>query len=366
MSGGEVPTPVEVRVSEQPCLQPHHSSFRVVRWCAVVGWLTWALSVGLLWGQHRAGVLHPVALPFALLVAMTVTAALVGTVGGLWRLLRGPRCRAAAAWALACFLPLGLWTGLTVYTVSLAAAGESFPKSIISDIAGMAVASLMEGQAKLTYPHRLESQRLLMFYDDRITDPHKDLEAMDRHVAALEALIGKPLRAKIHWVRGEVLGQQRFAIRGLVLGSSHSPSDWATADNPTRLSVDRHELAHGVMHQFQPVDADPPSLLIEGWAEAQAGMTSQKRAAFAKESRDLWRERTGARPAQSYLRELTGEGWYHHVDGPIYSVGGAFAEFVFQKYGTKRFLRLYFACRPGRFEEECQGQLWGRVGRAGI
>jgi hypothetical protein len=54
-----------------------------------------------------------------------------------------------------------------------------------------------------TYPHRLESERLVMFYDDGLTDPERDLAAMDRHVARLEALTGSPLRAKIYWVRGE-------------------------------------------------------------------------------------------------------------------------------------------------------------------
>jgi hypothetical protein len=228
---------------------------------------------------------------------------------------------------------------------------------MVSDIAGMTIASLMEGQARLAYPHRLESERLVMFYDDRVTDPHKDLAAMDRHVAALEAVTGKLLRAKIHWVRGEVFGRRLMAIRGLVLGSSQSPVDWDTADHPFRLSVDRHELAHGVMYQLQPPDADAPTLLIEGWAEAYAGMTSRKRAELAKHSHDLWRERTAGGPAQSYLRELTGVAWYHRIDGPVYSVGGAFAEFLLRKYGVGRFLRLYFACRPGRFEEDCMAQL---------
>jgi hypothetical protein len=41
----------------------------------------------------------------------------------------------------------------------------------------------------------------------------------------------------------------------------------------------------------------------------------------------------------------------------VYSVGGAFAEFVLKKYGTEGFLRLYGACRPGRFEEQCLAQL---------
>jgi hypothetical protein len=61
--------------------------------------------------------------------------------------------------------------------------------------------------------------------------------------------------------------------------------------------------------------------------------------------------------AQSYLRDLTGPEWYHRLGGPVYSVSGAFAEFVQQKYGADRFLRLYFACRPERFEAECQAQL---------
>ncbi len=357
MNGGEFQTVAGVPAPPPRGPGSGRPGFRFARGCAVLGWCTWAASILLLWGQQRAGVLHPAAFLFALLLAVTLLAALVGTTSVQWRLLRGPRRRAAAAWGLACFLPLGLWMGLAVYTLRLATTGQSFPQNLCADLAGMAVASLMEGQAQVAYPHRLESQRLVMLYDDRVTDPHRDLEAMERHVAALEALTGQPLRAKIHWVRGEVFGRRQMAIRGLVLGSSHSPADWDTADHPLRLSVDRHELAHGVIHQLQPPDADAPTLLIEGWAEAQASMTFQKRAEFAKESRMLWRERTGAGPTQSYLRELTGPERYHRIDGPIYSVGGAFAEFVLKKYGTERFLRLYFTCRPGRFAEECLAQL---------
>jgi hypothetical protein len=50
---------------------------------------------------------------------------------------------------------------------------------------------------------------------------------------------------------------------------------------------------------------------------------------------------------------LIGAAWYHRVDGPVYSVGGAVAEFVLRRYDPGRFLRLDFACRPGRFEEAC-------------
>src|SRR5207237_7739584 len=106
--------------------------------------------------------------------------------------------------------------------------------------------------------------------------------------------------AESDWGRGEGFGRRQMAIRGLVLGSSQSPADWAMADHPFGLSVDRHELAHGVMHQLQPADVDPPTLLIEGWAEAHSGLIPQKQAEFALQSRELWRERAGVGPTASY------------------------------------------------------------------
>jgi hypothetical protein len=249
-------------------------------------------------------------------------------------------------------LPVGLWVAFGTYLLHLKSSGQS-PKNICVHIANMGAASLMEIKAAYTYPHRLESERLVMFYDDRVTNPQRDLEAMDQHVARLEALTGNPLREKIYWVRGELFGQQRIAVCGLALGSPSSPADWDT-ESHSNWSLDRHELAHAVIHQLQPPDSDAPTLLIEGWAEAQGGMSTQKRAEWAKLSHALWKERTGASPTQSYLRELTGPAWYHRIYSPVYSVGGAFAEFVVRKYGTERFLDLYFACRPGRFPEECE------------
>jgi hypothetical protein len=64
-------------------------------------------------------------------------------------------------------------------------------------------------------------------------------------------------------------------------------------------------------------------------------MTFQNRAEFALHSRRLW----------------------HRVGGPVYSVGGAFAEFVIRDYGINRFVDLYFACRPGRFDDACRAHL---------
>ncbi len=359
--GADLPTSDTATQAESAARQRPRPSLKLLHWCAVIAWASWLVSIGLLWGQHQLRVLHPWSLLFLLLLTVTVLAALCGLVCAVWRVARGPSRLGALGWGFVSFFPVGVWAALGAYLLHLQAS-HSTPKNTLTNVAYMGVASLMELQARHAYPHRMESERLVMFYDDRVTDPQRDLEAMEKHVSELEALTGTPLREKIYWVRGELLGQRTAAFGNLALGSWRSPVNWETADHPDRVSEDRHELAHAVIYQLQPADSDAPTLLIEGWAEAHAGMTPQKRAEWAKQSRALWRERTGAGPTQSYLRELTGPSGYHQIHARIYNVGGAFAEFVLRKYGTERFLRLYFACRPGRFEEECLAQLGVELG----
>lgn len=50
------------------------------------------------------------------------------------------------------------------------------------------------------------------------------------------------------------------------------------------------------------------------------------------------------------MRELFGSPWYHRDLGPVYSIGGAFVDFLIRKHGTKKFLRFYIECRPDSFE----------------
>src|SRR5580658_75419 len=124
-------------------------------WCALICFLSLALSVFLACWQLRAGVLHLAGFVFTLLLILTLSTSLVGTAGGLWRAFRGPRRRVAAAWGLACFLPLVLWVGLAVFTLHATAIGQALPKNTVTDIVSVAIASIMEDQARLAYPHRL-------------------------------------------------------------------------------------------------------------------------------------------------------------------------------------------------------------------
>jgi hypothetical protein len=192
-----------------------------------------------------------------------------------------------------------------------------------------------------------------MFYDDEVTTPERDAQAMDKHVARLQKMTGKPLREKIYWVRGQLIGKRQMAIAGLALGSPASPRDWNAVDDPEWPNVDRHELAHAVLHQHYEPDTDPPTLLVEGWAESQSGMSSKALAAAALESRRGRGERLGPDHRRlTYLRELIGPSWYHRIGGPVYIVGGAFADHLLRKYEPEKFLQLYFSCRQESFAED--------------
>src|SRR5262249_12230941 len=331
-----------------------HGIPSLVKWSIVITWTSGTVSLALLYLEDRMGVLHPYALCFLLLVTLVFASGIFGLTVGFRRSCLGPRRRPALSWGWVSLVPSLLWVWLGLYGLREAARGEA-PNTLPWKLVVMATASGMEAQAPWMYPHRIETDHLVMFYDERVRHPWRDAEAMDRHVARLEAVTGTPLRAKIYWVRGRLLGWGRMACRGLALGSDRSPDDWDTADHPDSLSVDRHELAHAVLHQRLAPDADPPALLSEGWAESQSGPSPARLALGAVESRRRRQERLGPTgDSRPYLRELGGPSWYHHIDARTYDVGGAFVDSLLRRYGVERFLRLYFTCRKGTFEADCR------------
>jgi hypothetical protein len=316
------------------------------RW-AVLAWASWVLSMALLLVQDSWDVLHPVGWPFVLLAVLTFAAGLLGLAWGLvWR-----RQRFAFLGALLALGPIFLWIALSLHAIGQTA-GRAAPNTVPMRLAILTFASVAEAVAPWVYPQQVRTDRLVMFHTG-VETPQRDAEEMEEHVARLEELIGKPRRTRIHWIRGKLLGRGRLAIRGLALGSDESPKDWKTADHPDGLSLDRHELAHAVLHQHYTRHTDPPTLLIEGWAEAHSGLSSAKRTEWALLSRKLWLERKGVSEdeAGSYIGELVEGENYRRIHGPVYSVGGAFADYLMRTVGVKAFLELYFACRPGRFAE---------------
>jgi hypothetical protein len=317
-------------------------------WATAIGWGSWVLSLELLWGQQRMGVLHPHCLAFVILLVLTFASAILAAAYLSLSVLRRPRCRGSLSWGAAAIFPALAWLLLSLYAI-LQWRQNEVPNDVCWNTVAWASGSLMEAQALYLYPRRVETEHLVMFHDDRVATPRRDALAMDEHVARLAAILGVPLRAKIFWVRGRLLGMGPMACSGMAAGSARSPADWDTADHPQCLSVDRHELAHAVIQQWCKPDSDPPFLLVEGWAECQAGPSRANQAALALESRARWLARRGLSEAtrQSYLSELLGPSWYHRIGAPVYDVGGALADFLRDYYGVERFLDLYVTCRPG-------------------
>ena len=193
------------------------------------------------------------------------------------------------------------------------------PNNLPMNLAKVMGVTLMRLEASIEYPNRLETERLVMFYD-RLEHPREDADAMDRHLAAMETMLGGSLRGKVFWIRGPLpkLGLGGLSTHGLALGSDTSPADWQSY-----VGLDRHELAHAAIDQFRSPGADPPYVLHEGWAQARCGETP---AALSREALTL----RSANP-EIGLRELLGPSWYHRDLGPVYSFGGAFVDFLIRK-----------------------------------
>lgn len=233
------------------------------------------------------------------------------------------------------------------------------PNNFTIRLAKVMGATLMRAEADLRYRSRLETERLVMCFD-HLDHPQQDLDVMDRHLARLEAELGGTIPAKVFWVRGRLLGVQFSSFHGLALGSAGEMNDLSRGGG----RGDRHELAHAALDWFREPDSNPPYVLHEGWAMAQCGDGRQELAeAAAKSRRD--------NPALG-IRELFGPDWYYRDAGPVYSVGGAFVDFLIRTRGAQNFRRFYAECQPHTFEAKCieifhadidelQGDFWQDV-----
>lgn len=317
---------------------------RLSRWSALASLLLGIVTFGMTWGNLRLRVLHPNPWPTVVLFLALGAASAVAVACGLWRALRGPRRMAAGSLALAAIVPAILW-GYVGFYASSQWGRRRVPNDLAMNLAKVAGASLIRLEASSEYPNRIETGRLVMFYG-RLGDPRGDAEAMDRHLARMEARLGGPLRAKVYWVRGGLsrLGLSGLSVHGIALGSGESPGDWRSGGH-----MDRHELAHAALDEYRIYGADPPYVLHEGWAEAQSGVGSVVLARRALEQRE-------AEPSLG-LREMVGPDWYHRDAGPVYPLGGAFVDFLLRKHGAGKFLRLYNGSREGAFDAACRADL---------
>jgi hypothetical protein len=316
---------------------PKNELLRLHR-ATLASWLFWCALMGLLWGQIVTGTLHFRPLPFLILLTGLLVSTLLALGFGLRPLFRGTQRMLTLGWLIVALCPI-VWLAVPCLVARQRQRDRQFVRDPAMHLAQAVGASLMEADIALRYSHRLETPHLVMFYD-RLATPREDAEAMERHITQLETLLRRPLRSKLHWVRGTALGQERLSLYGLTFGSDRS-----YGGEPGRAQLDRHELAHAVIYQQAPWNATPPAFLIEGWAEWQ-GQGSEEVERQVRERR----EKGDTLPLATLVRP----GKYYLHDGPAYIQGGAFVSFLLRRYGVEKFLRLYNTTGPRTFAADCR------------
>ena len=167
--------------------------------------------------------------------------------------------------------------------------------------------------------------------------------AMDRHVKELESRLNRAARWRVDWLRGPILGQTPHAVFDIAIGTSPGQME---VDDEGLSTVDRHEVAHCVITSLYLAASDPPTLLVEGWAEANSGIDPFELAGRAWSSHRRGRSLT--------LRELSGPDWYWCSEGEVYVQGAPLVNYLLREFGPERFLKLYTTCQQATFAEDCR------------
>ncbi len=235
---------------------------------AVAVWIACLALVGLLGGMLVVRSWHPHFLPVTAMLALVLIAGLALIIASSWRIVRGPDRRRALACRLIGTAPLWFLAGSFLYGLALGS-GRKVPLTHAVKMLAPLAESVMDLEARFRYQQRTAGEKVVM-----ISEPMPEAEAraqvaaMDRHIRALEARLGRPTAGTVHWARGPLLGIENRAIFGLCMGSR--PGE-ARADAEGLAEVDRHEVAHCVLTSHCKAWFDPPSVLTEGWAEANQG-----------------------------------------------------------------------------------------------
>ncbi len=294
-------------------------------------------SIASVWLYGRSAILHPYHLVVVGSLLSLLAAATLALFLGFQQLAHGPNRGPVAGWVFIALAPLIFWGFVGAYGARQWRQ-HKVPHNLMMQLSVGVGSALMRLESSFAYPHRLETDHMVMLYDS-LEDPHGDGQAMDRHMAGMVDLLGTAPGAKVIWVRGRLplLDLGELSVHEIALGSSESPKDWETEGR-----IDRHELAHAMLDAVRAVDADPPSFLHEGWAESQGGVGRKELAARALAQH--------AEEPEVGVASLIEPGMYHRLDGPAYALGGAFVEFLIREQGADKFLRLYNEAGEDRFK----------------
>ena len=315
----------------------------LVRWVLAV-WGAWLGAFGLATALVAWQVWNPnPILPLGLLVVM-LTASLGLLVGAGVRLIRGPQRDRAWAGLLIGTAPLWFVVGHVMLAMRPGFdrhVPPGWPSQVFLPLA-RPVADL---EARWFYPERTPGRWVTMV-GARTPDARAQVAAMDRHVEALLARLDQRATWPIVWYRGGLLGLKLCAVYDMALGAEvgQAPPE---ADGLTRM--DRHEVAHCVVTRNYTARSDPPRVLMEGWAEANQGVSAEEVAQTAWDDRQSGLTLT--------LRQLLAPDWYWYSGPEAYNQGAPLVNYLLRVYSPERFLKLYVTSQQATFEADLRATL---------
>ena len=310
------------------------------RW-AITVWIAWlgllGLGLGLMWWQ----VVDPNAILVLGLVGLILLSLMSLVISAGYRLLRGPGRRRALGWLLIGAAPGWLFLGHVLLAMR-PGFDRHVPLGWAAKILIPFARPFFDLEARRFYPERTSGKWVTMV-GAPVANAPAQVAAMDRHVDALLARLDQPRTWPIRWYRGSLFGLGGHALDNMALGAEVGQFT-PESDGLTRL--DRHEVAHTVIEGLRSPTNDPPRLLSEGWAQANAGKSAEELA------REAWRSRQWGRSLT--LRQLVAPDWYWYSGPAAYDQGAPLVNYLLQTYGPERFLQLYTTCGQTTFEADVQ------------
>jgi hypothetical protein len=315
----------------------------LARWVFTV-WGAWLGALGLAAALTASRIWNPnPILPLGLSV-LTFAAGLGLVIAATVRLIRGPRRDRALAGLLMGTAPFWFLVGHILMAMRPSFdrhVPPGWPSKVLLPLAR----PLADLEARWVYPERTPGKWVTMV-GAPANDARAQVAAMDRHVEAALARLDQSATWPILWYRGPLFVLRECAVYDIAFGSEVGQQERG-ADGLTRL--DRHEVAHCVITQNYTARSDPPTVLMEGWAQANQGTPAEELARAAWDDREKGRSLT--------LRQLVAPDWYWYSGPAAYNQGGPLVNYLLRVYGSEGFLKLYTTCQQATFEADCRATL---------
>ena len=306
-------------------------SMTAILWVAFFGMHLYYLVLGL------RETPHPSCLPLLLFVSIQSLALLTGLLLAGHQIFFKKRRLEAVGWLLLLLIPPFIWFSQVSLALKWYAQrdSDSLRPHWYSLTLEPLAAAVLDGVARWQLPHRLEGDRVVMFYGT-LDNPERDLAAMDEFIKSEEAYLGRSMPSKMHWMRGSMLGVGGVAMHGLAIADP----DWsAMLDAQGLRHIDRHEAAH-VTITIPSSTARPPNWMTEGWAEARSldESTLMRNDRFHRLSGNVLT-----------VAELVSPDFYYSSNYRIYTQGGVLVAQLLRQFGPEKFQDLYLHTSEATF-----------------